>query len=175
MIRWNKVDVGTGTVEGSDGWSYRLSPPDCDPIDFGQLEPMVALWQRMRGDRPFPRWKDFDFADFIGWHRWIHLMEVSWPDGKFTLRHRIWGSGLADMSRMDPTGQFVTEGIVGFDAEDIRFLQRIVEKQVLGFWTGPFFWMDRGNVRQEIAVAPLSTTGETVDRLISFTHLPGYR
>lgn len=52
-------------------------PLDADHAhDLGTLSAFYDIWNRARRGTDLPRWKDFSFSDFRGWHGKIRLAKI---------------------------------------------------------------------------------------------------
>ncbi|GAB4362085.1 MAG: hypothetical protein Kow00114_17090 [Kiloniellaceae bacterium] len=104
------------------------APPDC----FGELAPVAALWQARRRGGSLPRWQDFDFKDFVGWHRNIALSEIAASDAN--PRFRLCGSGVVELLGGDLTGRKLSDMFPRVDADGVlAHFAAIREERVIGF------------------------------------------
>ena len=71
--------------------------------EFAAFKDVLALYAEKRGDRLMPRWQDFDFPDFLGWHSRIALSKREGSDFRF----RIFGSTFTDLFNRDLTGELL--------------------------------------------------------------------
>lgn len=148
---------------------YRLH---CDPQAFGELSPFYAIWRgKLRGEA-LPRWQDFNFEDFAGWHRYVALSDISVEsaDPKF----RIFGSGAAEILGEDLTGKHLTEAVPAAEADGvIAHFAQLRDQRLIGFLSGKLNKPGREFIDFKVIELPLADdAGEVVQFLHGFYQLP---
>jgi hypothetical protein len=150
-------------------WSWREYPIDRAPETFDGFAPLVATWRR--NGPAVPRWRDFDFADFRGWHGKINLLEVTRLD-PIEFRVRLMGTTFVSLFGEDCTGARIAPGMGGFIEEDVHALTRLVDGPRIGRTAGPMDWRDREHILVDLLYLPVSSDGSRVDRLMECGRFP---
>jgi len=112
-------------------WRYSYFAPDGPTPDVGPFTGLVDLWRAKRGDRRAPAWADFDFFDFVGWHGYVSVYDVSYDPFDYTTRlsgtalDELFGRTLKGLdrdgfnsfylreNRMDEFSEFCCRGLYG--------------------------------------------------------------
>jgi hypothetical protein len=146
--------------------------PLCEPQAFGELSAFYAIWcGKLRGDA-LPRWQDFDFEDFIGWHRYVALSDISpqHADPRF----RIFGSGAVELLGEDLTGRYLTEAVPAAEADGvIAHFAELRDHRLVGFLSGKLGKEGREFIDFKVIELPLvNDAGEVVQILHGFYQLP---
>ena len=95
----------------------------------------MALWQAKRRGAALPRWKDFDFADFTGWHRNLALSDL--PPGKADPCFRIFGSGATELMGGDLTGKRLSEVVPDAEADGVlEHFAALRDERLIGYLVG---------------------------------------
>jgi hypothetical protein len=73
------------------------------------LNQLHAYWQRKRGARPAPSWKEIDPAEIVPLLPHLFLIEAVGAPPRF--RYRLIGTGVVALTGRDLTGHFVDENL----------------------------------------------------------------
>lgn len=162
-----KLDSAVGSL------TIRRFARDADPAVFRDLAPIAALWQRKcRGDR-LPRWRDFSFEDFVGWHRYVALSDIA--VGKADPKFRICGSGLAEMVGFDVTGKKMSEAFPIVEDDGIyEHFAAIRDQSLIGFLEGNLGRLGYEHRNFQAIELPLVKDGDTVVQLLHAMLPPGH-
>jgi|GEM_PF-3109126 len=107
----------------------------CDPRVFGALAPFYEIWRAKLHGEQLPRWRDFSFEEFVGWHRRVALSDIGSerPD----LRFRIFASAAVELHGEDLTGKWLTESIPEAERDGvIEHFGHIRDERLIGFLVG---------------------------------------
>lgn len=102
---------------------------------FGPLASFVQIWRsKWQGDR-LPPWSAFDFYDFVGWHGWIHVDELT-SEEPFDMNCRLWGTYLVERLGIDETNKSLLESPAVAEANIIPFYRQILAQPAIGTNSG---------------------------------------
>jgi hypothetical protein len=144
-------------------------------LDFLEhCSPRVAsfyrYWDSKRDGRAMPSRADLDPVEMKPWLPGITLVDVN--HDPYSLVYRLVGTKLTELRGRDVTGMTVEEGFIGSSLEDVLENYRLVieEKQIVYDWDplpSPDGWFQE----PEGILLPLSSDGETVDKVIIFSEV----
>lgn len=122
------------------------------------FQPMLDLYQIKRGSRQMPKWRDFHFSDFIGWHSRVAVSERDGDD----LRFRIFGSTFTELFARDLTGQLLAASMRGDQYHAIlAHFRRCCDGPMIGCVSGNVPVAGRDFVAFQVVDLPLADdTGE---------------
>jgi hypothetical protein len=145
---------------------------DADPKIFGRLASMARHWQSERRGTALPRWRDFDFEEFVGWHRYISLSDL--PEGKADRRYRISGSAGSELVGFDMTNKSISEAFPGTTGESIfEHFAQIRDHKLVGLLSGRLGKENREFIQFMMIELPLvNDAGEVSQILHAFYRLP---
>lgn len=105
---------------------------DAASDSFEELASFHAIWQSKCRDGRLPRWSDFGFNEFLGWHRYLALSDVQ-PD-PMDLRFRIFGSGVVELMDDDLTGKLLSQSApAAVNEQVVEHFTRIRNDRLIGF------------------------------------------
>jgi PAS domain len=105
---------------------------DATSDSFEELAPFHAIWHSKCGDGRLPRWSDFGFNEFLGWHRYLALSDIQ-PE-PLDLRFRIFGSGVVELMNDDLTGKLLTQSMPASVSDRvIEHFTEIRNNRLIGF------------------------------------------
>jgi hypothetical protein len=126
------------------------------------LNQLHAYWQRKRGARPAPSWKEIDPAEIVPLLPHLFLIEAVGAPPRF--RYRLIGTGVVALTGRDLTGHFVDENL-----EPAKFaalvepyaaviaLARPVAKK------GPTIWIEkRETLEVEVLLLPIANAQDEI-------------
>jgi len=154
----------------SSDWDYRLYSCDTNAAEFGVFQPIVELWRSKRAQSKLPAWRDFEFQEFVGWHGWICVSDISY-DPIFDTHYRLWGTNVTAILGYEMTGRsprrnaeapFEYDG--GYSQAEFDFLEALARQPAIGIARGSIHWQGRDFVSYEEIILPLADDGETVDK-----------
>jgi len=126
-------------------------------------------WDRVRGERWAPSWRDFDPVDFH--HLWRNL--VLWDVGGdvYDFRVRMAGVGAVEFFGNDPTGQSIRDE--SFTPPHL-FDQFHLFHRLSALWPGPvwftgtmWYWKDRNHIPIQCMTLPLSNDGDRTTQTVN--------
>jgi len=147
------------------GWTYRVLEADNPCTDFRPFDSLFRLWRSKIRDGRLPAWRDFDFADFAGWHGWLRVGDIV-PGRTDDFVYRLWGVHAVDFYGVDHTGKRMSELDFGFDEDDRELLTMLATDRKITLADGPVFWQDREHVRVQVLKMPLADDGHRVDKFL---------
>lgn len=113
---------------------------------------VISLYQKKRGDRLMPRWKDFSFAEFTGWHTRLAVSEREGDDFRF----RLFGSVFVELFATDLTGKLLAQSLSPEQAPRTKaHFKQLVEGPFIGLGTGHVPMKNRDFIRFEVLDLPL--------------------
>ena len=133
------------------------------------LKRMVAFWDQKRRGRDWPLRADFDPLEFWFAVGYVSLIEVIYAPGSGARRYffRLDGTRQVDLFGVDFTGKFLDQVA---DAEGTRVAEEsygaVVDQGEPQYHVRQVDFHDRP-IQYEIAILPLSKTGEGVDMLMT--------
>lgn len=154
------------------GLLMRRLRPVCDPQLLGELAPFYQIWRaKLRGDE-LPRWQDFSFGDFTGWHRNVALSDIS--SASADPRFRIFGSGAVELLGEDLTGKQLTESVPAAEVDGvIAHFAQIRDHKLIGLLSGKLGKENREFIQFMVIELPLvNDAGEVSQILHAFYRLP---
>jgi len=158
-------------TEDTSDWEYQVYSCDANAVEFGVFQPIFDLWKSKRVQGKLPAWADFEFQEFVGWHGWISLCDITY-DPIFDTHYRLWGTNVTEVLGYDMTGRsprrnakepFEYEG--GYSQAEFDFLEKLARQPAIGVIRGSIHWQDRDFVRYQELTLPLADDGEAVDKL----------
>ena len=76
-------------------------------FDSANFRTLFRYWQKVRGDRPRPRWTDIDLIEIYEIAPKIVVKDV--VDGGTEFRNRFWGTSVTQNLGVDATGKLIRE------------------------------------------------------------------
>lgn len=148
------------------GWNYYQCDLDEKITDFPIFESIHQLWMDKRTDKWLPAWKDFEFEEFVGWHKHLILYEVTTQP--FDLTYRIFSSFAADIYGKNYAGKRFSDP--DFDIEDeydLLHFKLLHGLHKVGLSTGPVQWFQKEYIKLSFLELPLSADGENITHFLS--------
>ncbi len=149
--------------------SYSLVDPAAGmpPTRSAKVRQLYDYWNRLRGDRPFPKRAEIDPAAIKPLLPHLMLTEISYDP--FRVRYRLVGTEIVRFAKFDFTNRYADE----LEFQDVAaddwtvFYRRVVDARKPGF--GITSWAVEGGLPRwiEFLVCPLSDDGEIIDRCIA--------
>jgi len=138
-------------------------PAPVDPI----LVRLYAYWEGKRADRLMPSRADIDPAELRGLIYHVMLYDVVEPGRLY--RIRLVGQAIIDFVGVNNAGKLATETMPPDAAKRmLEILTSVVSERKPPFRTGYAHWHQDKSYRQfEACFLPLSSDGETVDKILS--------
>jgi len=126
-----------------------------------------AYWNGKRHGRRMPARADIDPAEMAPWLDGIQLIDVLDNDH---LVYRLVGEGQVRSRGLNPKGRTVEECFVGVSKEDVleSFRTAIRDRCMVYDWA-PYPCGEGYLQGQETIFLPLSTNGDDVDKIMTFT------
>lgn len=157
-----------------DHWKYETFGLDVKPEEFPGFEDVFALWHKKRGQKAMPKWADFDFLDFRGWHGHIAVTENRYDP--YDYKYRLFGSKIVEIFEVDYTNKW-RSSFAGDDEEmaqdwDLEFYEMTSCNKFISRVSGSLYWLNRQHVALTFLEFPLSDTGDKVTHNISFMAKP---
>lgn len=145
---------------------------DVESSVFEELAPFHAIWRSKLRDDGLPRWKDFDFEEFVGWHRIVGLGDITSDDADPVFR--IYGSGAAELMGKDLTGQKLSHAVPAAEADGIiGHFSHIRDEKLIGTVTGKMGMQGREFLDFKVIELPLENdAGEVTQILFCYLGLP---
>jgi len=133
--------------------------------DDVELQDLLALWERQRGDRPLPSRADFT-PEILRRHLgWLHLLDVR--DGQPRFRFRLYGSEIAEVTGRDVTGRNFEDAFSGqFREALIRALEQTVRERRPLRVASTAAGANKDYIPITSLFLPLSEDGETVNMIL---------
>lgn len=128
-----------------------------------------ALWQSKCANREMPARSDFDPAEMVRFLPGITIVDIVPDDRRFV--YRLLGTREVRMRGRDPTGKGVAEGFFAASADAaIAAYQDVVTRRAPRFEQRNFTTPDQRFGSEQSIILPLSDDGETINKLIAYTH-----
>lgn len=146
------------------GQSFPDFAPTPEIITSDRIRRLLAYWQSCRGDRPMPTRADIDPADIRDLLPNVVMVDVEQP---FRIRYRLVGTRVVEFNRMDFTGRYLDETRWDLHGRYTRAYRLVCDIKAPAF--GLDAWPLAGEMtgRSEIAILPLSSDGDVVDRCLT--------
>jgi hypothetical protein len=150
-----------------DGWEYQIFDKDTPAVEFGGFSPFKSLWDSKRVGGNLPSWRSFELEDFSDWYGWVTVEDVI-PGPTYDSRFRLWGTNIANLYGLDPTGKKMSEysGAV-FTPFEFDLGTKMVQEQLIAVSEGPMRVESRTFITFSSIELPLSNDGETVHNIIA--------
>lgn len=126
---------------------------------------LIELWDRRRGARAVPDWRDVEFTDFQGWHADLTLGEFTGadPDPMF----RLAGQGHIELTGRNIAGRRFSEAMPRLYGLQFReHFQRLRDEGLIGLSEGRMAQRDRGYIRIRVLELPFRDGGPEVRRTV---------
>lgn len=131
--------------------------------EIPDFEDILALYAEKRVERLMPRWKDFSFSEFAGWHPRIALSKREDADFRF----RIFGTSFVELFDRDLTGELLIASMMSEQAlETARHFKRLVDGPMIGFAKGRVPVNNRTFLRFEVVDLPLANANGDVSHFL---------
>lgn len=142
-----------------------------DGVESDLLARALAIWEKARGTRKAPAWKDIDLMSFPALLLPATTV-VDVVDGGRDYRYRYWGTGLTQLFGRDETGTFLSQHPVK-DSADLRFYQfnQIVAAFAPILSETVFERAEGMLVRKFNLRLPVADTPDTVTKIISLSDI----
>tara|TARA_R110000772_G_scaffold73216_8_gene159947 strand:+ start:9094 stop:9621 length:528 start_codon:yes stop_codon:yes gene_type:complete len=126
-------------------------------------------WDGRRGARFAPAWGDFRLIDLAG-HIIPYMRVADVIDGGRDFKYRFWGTGLGAVHALDRTGVRLSEVDSPRTLTALEEFQRVVsQKTCLALVYRAQGGLDRRSLHAPSIRLPLSSDGETVDKIVCYT------
>lgn len=130
--------------------------------DFAEL---IELWMARRGGAAVPDWRDFDFADFRGWHDSLVVGRFEGDEPDPTLR--LAGQTYIEVTQQNPTGRRLSELAPRmFDLYYREHFRQIRDHGLIGLAVGRQPLKGRSHVQLRILELPFRDGGPGVARTL---------
>ena len=132
------------------------------------LKVLYAYWQSLRRNRPAPSRADIDPSDIVTVLPHLGIFDVEQSPRRY--RIRLIGTRIVSWYGCDLTGRYLDE--IDFGSSNgftFAILDQVVERIAPAHMTGEYTKQDGRTIRYERLYLPLSSEGETVDKLIGAT------
>lgn len=149
---------------------YRLREIPIDVSPDPVLEPVLAYWNRLRGARFAPGWRDFDLTQLSGrLLRDTVVVDLQAPP--LPIKYRYYGSGVAQSHGFELTGK-TSDDIF---PEDLRRhivgqYETVRAARAPKLFQSDIFVKDGVPMRNLVLRLPLSNDGETVTGVVTVEH-----
>ncbi|NMM43140.1 PAS domain-containing protein [Rhodospirillaceae bacterium KN72] len=154
-------------------WRYDLFPFDAPGDCFPRNDRFVALWQSKVVNGAVPARADFQMEELKPWLGWLTILEILDPVAP-RARFRLWGSHLAELTRLEMTGKTMQERFgegsdaTHYNAADLEFIREIVTRPCIGLAAGPVDWDIPDYALMSTVRLPISFRGDGIaDGIIS--------
>jgi hypothetical protein len=128
-----------------------------------------AFWQRKCGDRTMPSRADFDPMEMVAFLPGITLIDLVADERRFV--YRLLGTREVAMRGRDPTGKGVAEGFYASSVDAaLASYEDVVARSAPRFEQRRFITPDGRIGHEQTVILPLSTDGQTINKLIAYTH-----
>jgi hypothetical protein len=134
-----------------------------DQMKTRQLVELLAFWHARRGTRPMPARGNFDVVGLKPWLGNVHLLDVE--EGGLEFRYRVYGSVIAEYFGNDFTGK-TTAAVRPEAREIVRHEYRTACRERRPIFVHRQREISGSEQLVERLVLPLSSDGETVDKLL---------
>lgn len=144
-----------------------FDPSRPPPLRSRRCAALLDYWQRLRGTRSFPSWKEIDpnqLKPILP-----HILATAVEYAPFRVLYRLVGTEIVRFAKLDFTGRYADA--LNFQDEGgedwTRFYREVVDARQPG--VGLVYWTVEGDLRRwiEFIICPLSSDGETIDRCIA--------
>ena len=68
------------------GFEFHYFEPFEDSPLIEPFSPLVKIWRSKFDGKRIPKWSDFDFTDFRGWHSRLAIYDISYDPFDYTVR-----------------------------------------------------------------------------------------
>lgn len=128
-----------------------------------------AFWQAKCRGRFMPARQDFDPADMVAYLPGIVLIDVVDDARRFV--YRLLGTREVAMRNADPTGKGVAEGFYAASMEAaLASYEDVITRRAPRFEQRRFLTPDNRIGHEQTVILPLSDDGETINKIIAYTH-----
>lgn len=154
----------------AEAFRMRRLPLDAVLKPDSPFHEIHAIWNGRRIDDGPPRWEDFDFTDFRGWHSRLKISVF--PDDQPDPEFRIMGEKWRDLVVRNLAGLRFSEMLPGqFELQFGDHFREIRSKSLIGHALGPIAAVDLGLRQVEVLELPVSRNGEKVGGLFHCLHI----
>jgi hypothetical protein len=138
---------------------------DADSSAFEGLAGFHAIWRSKLREGGLPRWTDFDFRDFTGWHRHVALGDIT-PDDADPV-FRIFGSEAVDLLGRDLTGKKLSLSVPAVVTDGIlEHFEHIRDERLIGTVTGKIGMEGREFLDFQVIEMPLENAAGEVSQIL---------
>lgn len=138
---------------------------DADSLEFGELAEFHAIWRAKLRENRLPRWQDFDFEDFVGWHRHVALGDIT-PEDADPL-FRIFGSAAVDLMGRDLTGEQLSLAVPAVVTDGILdHFERIRDDRLVGTVMGKMAMEGREFLDFQVIELPLENEAGAISQIL---------
>jgi hypothetical protein len=125
-------------------------------------------WDGKRRGRAMPARADLDPVEMVSWLKCIQIIEVFHNPRR--LKYRLVGELEVESRGFNPTGRWVEDGFIGLSKDDVLHnYNAVIDGRGLLYDWGEYV-CGGGYLRwQETIFLPLSSDGDTIDRVITYT------
>ena len=125
-------------------------------------------WDAKRQGRLMPARADLDPVEMVSWLKCIQIIEVYHNPRR--LKYRLVGELEVESRGFNPTGRWVEDGFIGISKDDVLHnYNTVIDGRSLLYDWGEYACGD-GYLRwQETIFLPLSSDGDLIDRVITYT------
>lgn len=130
---------------------------------------VYGYWNDLRGARFAPAWGEFRLVDLPS-HIIPYMRVADVIDGGRDFRYRFWGTGLSTIRALDRTGACLSQIHSPRTDTALDEYRRIVtDKTGLAFVYNARSGQNRSSLHAPSIRLPLSSDGETVDKIVCYT------
>lgn len=127
--------------------------PLCSLPDAPEFTQIFSLYASKLQGRVMPRWQDFSFSEFAGWHPRLALSQREGDDFRF----RIFGTAFVELFARDLTGKLLIGSMVATQVQSTKdHFQALLDGPKLGLAKGRVPAEGRGFLKFEVIDLPLA-------------------
>lgn len=141
-------------------------------VEFGQLRSrriaaLHAYWNDKRGTRAMPARRDIEPAEIKALLPYLELADILRQP--FRVYYRVVGTELVHRVGFDYTGAYLDELSFGTDDETAwsRLFEQLCRERAPLCGVSTFPYRPDCTITHEVAIFPLSSDGETVDKILN--------
>ncbi|MBO6503190.1 MAG: PAS domain-containing protein [Kordiimonadaceae bacterium] len=151
-----------------------MQPNENSPLTMQQLplthlpevtefKEILSLYASKLEGRLMPRWQDFSFSEFVGWHPRLALSQIEGDD----LRFRIFGTAFVELFARDLTGQLLIGSMVAEQTQSTKtHFHALLNGPRIGLAKGRVPAEGRGFLRFEVIDLPLADENGEVSHFL---------
>lgn len=147
----------------SENWRLSAYPVREGLPTIAGFDPVIALWDRKRGDRLLPARRDFELWDLGRWAGWVNF-SVMTPDGPV---FSLYGSANAQLFNNELTGRNLCDFVEpAYRTELLELFRTVAAGPAIGLVSGQSVMQHVTWLHVQTLVLPLGDDHGTVDRFM---------